>query len=153
MTGFIILCSSPRRLKSHPPHSDSEVLLWKLTSYICYAVKSAMVPTKRFHLQQERNVIWHKHAPQEHCSIPQLYLYSFLLLLYIYYCYLLYSSFLLALVEKKVWWQSCKFASLKRNLNISQSGNMSENLSTNWKLTYSFVYGVEHFSTFICTFW
>lgn len=41
--------------------------------------------------------------------------------------------------REKVWWQSCKFASLKRNLNILQSGNMSENLSTNWKLTYSFV--------------
>lgn len=60
-----------------------------------------MVPTKRFHLRQERNVIWHEHAPREHCSIPQLYLCSFLLLLYIYCCHLLYSSFLLALIEKR----------------------------------------------------
>lgn len=42
--------------------------------------------------------------------------------------------------REKVWWQSCKFASLKRNLNILQSGNMSENLSTNWKLTLILLY-------------
>lgn len=138
MTSFIISCGSPRihlikmrifRFRSFTVKSN---FLYMLCGKKLYGTTKKISPTtgKKCHMTWTcpTGTLQHTSTLLVSSSIVHILL-SFTLLVL--------SA---GISREKVWWQSCKFASLKRNLNILESANMSENLSTNWKLTLILLY-------------